>query len=64
MSTPETSTIEVLPLLVTKKSRSYKILADVLDARRKDIFPSIVPPDKIEMLSTGDQPPPRTPIVA
>jgi len=54
--------MEVSPLLVLKKNRSYEILADVLDARRKDIFPNIVLPDR--MLSMGDQPPPRTPAVA
>jgi hypothetical protein len=58
----ETSTTEVSPLLATKKSRSYGILVDVSDARRKDTFPSIVLPDR--MLSMGDQPPPRTPVVA
>jgi hypothetical protein len=33
----ETSTVEVLPLLAMKKSKSYEILVDVSDARRKDI---------------------------
>jgi hypothetical protein len=37
---PEISATEVSPLLVVKKSRSYKILVDVSDARRKNIFPS------------------------
>jgi hypothetical protein len=47
-----------------KKNRSYEILADVLDARRKGISLNIVPPDRIRTMSMGDQPPPRTPIVA
>jgi len=64
MSTQETSTTEVLPLLVIKKSRNYEILADVSDARRKDTFPNIAPLGRIGMLSMGDQPPPRAPIVA
>jgi hypothetical protein len=62
--TLETSTTEVSPLLAIKKSRSYEILADVSDARRKDTFPRIAPPGRIETLSMGDQPPPRTPVVA
>jgi hypothetical protein len=37
-----------------KKSRSYEILADVSDARRKDISLSIAPPNRIETLSMGD----------
>jgi len=49
---------------VIKKSRSYEILADVSDARRKDTFPSIAPPGRIGMLSMGDQPPPRMLAVA
>jgi hypothetical protein len=60
----ETSTIEVSPLLVMKKNRSYKTLADVSDARRRDTSLSIAPPDRIGMLSMGDQPPPRMPRVA
>jgi hypothetical protein len=64
MLIPETSTMEVLPLLAIKKSRSYEILADVSDARRKDISLSIAPSGKIGMLSMGDQPPPRMPVVA
>jgi hypothetical protein len=60
----EISAVEVLPPLAMKKSRSYKTLADVLDARRKDTFPSSVPLGRIETLSIGDQPPPRMPIVA
>jgi hypothetical protein len=63
MSTLETSTVEVSPLLAIKKSRSYKILADVSDARRKDIFPNTAPLGRIGMLSMGNQPPPRMPIV-
>jgi hypothetical protein len=58
----ETSTAEVSPLLAPKRNRNYKILADVSDARRKDISLSIVLPDRT--LSMGDQPPPRTPVVA
>jgi hypothetical protein len=58
----ETSTTEVSPLLAPKKNRSYKILADVLDARRKDTSPSIALPNRT--LSMGDQPPPRMPVVA
>jgi len=60
----ETSTTEVSPLLATKKSRSYGILVDVSDARRKDTFQSIAPLGRIQMLSMGDQPPPRMPVVA
>jgi hypothetical protein len=60
----ETSTAEVSPLLATKKSRSYKILVDVSDARRRDTSLNIAPPNRIGMLSMGDQPPPRMPIVA
>jgi hypothetical protein len=56
--------VEVSPLLQIKKSRSYEILADVSDARRKDTFPSTALLGRIGMLSTGDQPPPRTPAVA
>jgi hypothetical protein len=64
MLTQETSTAEVSPLLAMKKNRSYEILVDVSDVRRKDTSLSIVPPDRIGTLSMGDQPPPRTPIVA
>jgi hypothetical protein len=46
-----------------KNSRSYKILVDVSDARRRDISLSIAPLGKIGMLSIEDQPPPRMPIV-
>ena len=60
-SIQETSAAEVSPLLVPRKNKSYETLADVLDARRKDTSLSIVPPDR--MLSMGDQPPPRMPIV-
>jgi hypothetical protein len=60
---PEILAVEVLPLLAMKKNKSYEILADVLDARRKDIFPSTVPLGRIGMLSTGDQPSPRMPAV-
>jgi hypothetical protein len=63
-SIQETSITEVLLLLVMKKNRSYEILVDASDAGRKGIFLSIAPPNRIETLSTGDQPPPRTPIVA
>jgi hypothetical protein len=56
--------MEVSPLLATKKNRNYEILADVSDARRRDTSLSIAPPDRIGMLSMGDQPPPRTPVVA
>ena len=55
---------EVSPLLVMKRNRSYEILADVSDARRKDIFLNTTPLGRIGMLSMGDQPPPRTPTVA
>jgi hypothetical protein len=61
-SIQETSTMEVSLLLAPKKNRSYEILADVSDARRKDISLSIVPPNRT--LSMGDQPPPGTHIVA
>jgi hypothetical protein len=58
----EISAAEVSPLLAPKKNRSYVILADVSDARRRVISLNTVQPDR--MLSMGDQPPPRTPIVA
>jgi hypothetical protein len=35
---PEISAMKVSPLLVMKKSRSYEILADVSDARKKNTF--------------------------
>jgi hypothetical protein len=54
----EISTTEVLPLLVMKRNKSYEILADVSDARRKNISPNTAPLGKIETLSMGDQPPP------
>jgi len=61
---PEILATEVSLLLWMKKNRSYEILADVSDARRKDIFPNTALLGRIEMLSMGDQPPPRTPVVA
>jgi hypothetical protein len=45
---------EVSPLLVMKRNRSYEILADVSDARRKDIFLNTAPLGRIGMLSMGD----------
>ena len=63
-SIPEISAAEVSPLLAMKKNRSYVTLADVLDAKRRVIFPSSVLLGRIETLSMGDQPPPRMPIVA
>ena len=60
----ETLAVEVSILLLMRKNRSYGILVDVLDARRKDIFLNIALLGKIEVMSTGDQPPPRMPAVA
>jgi len=60
----ETLAVEVSILLLMRKNRSYGILVDVLDARRKDIFLNIALLGKIEVLSTEDQPPPRMPRVA
>jgi hypothetical protein len=54
-------TIEVLILLWIKRKRNYRILADALE---HTISPNIAPLDKIEILSIGDQPPPKTPTVA
>jgi hypothetical protein len=47
-----------------KKSRNYETLADVSGARRRDILRNIAQPNRMEMLSMGDQPPPRMPAVA
>jgi hypothetical protein len=60
----ETSAVEVSILLLMRKNRSYGILADVLEARRKNTFLNIAPLGKIEVLSIGDQPLPRMPAVA
>jgi len=56
--------VEVSILSQKKRNRSYKILVNVSDARRKDTFPSIALLGKIGTLSMGDQPPPRMPVVA
>jgi hypothetical protein len=64
MSIQELSAAEVSPLLVKKKNRNYMTLADVSGAKRRVTFPSSVLLGRIEMLSMGDQPPPRMPIVA
>jgi hypothetical protein len=50
--------------LLKKRSKSYRILVDVLGARRKDMFPNIARPGRTETLSMGDYPPPRAPTVA
>jgi hypothetical protein len=47
-----------------KRNKRYEILVDVLDARRKDTFPSTALLGRIGMLSMRDQPPPRMPTVA
>jgi hypothetical protein len=44
--------MEVSLLLAPKKNKSYEILADVSDARRRDISLNIAPPDRT--LSMGD----------
>ena len=61
---PELSAMEVSPLLAIKRNRSYEILVDVSDAKKKDTFPNIALLGRIGTLSMGDQPPPRTPAVA
>jgi len=63
-SIPEISAVEVSPLLAMMKNRNYVTLADVSDAKRKVTYPSSVLLDRIGTLSMGDQPPPRTPVVA
>ena len=45
---------DVSPLFLTKKSRNYETLVDVLDARRRDTLRNIAQPNRMEMLSMGD----------
>jgi hypothetical protein len=55
---------DTLCLFLMKKNRNYGILADVLGARRRDILQNIAQLNRMEMLSIGDQHPPRMPVVA